>query len=80
MQNFVGKTFFCLYVAVGTVFSRTSAGNAAISGTVSDPSGAVIPNAIVTLNNDKLGLHRVLRTTGGGILMRRLYLRTAITR
>ncbi len=37
-----------------------------VLGTVSDPSGAVIPGATVTLENSDQGLHRTTQTDGAG--------------
>ena len=53
---------------VAVLFAATSAsaqsGNAgAVRGTVTDPSGAVIPNATVHLTNEISGLDRTATTT-----------------
>lgn len=40
---------------------------ASISGTVTDPSGAVIPKATVTLHNDGTGADRTVQTDGSGV-------------
>ena len=61
------RVFVCLYLFAVTLSAQTSAGNGAISGSVSDSSGAVIAGAQVKLDNDKLGIHRDLKTTSGGV-------------
>ena len=53
-------------LAVGTT-SRAQTGNSStIEGTVSDPSGAVVANATVTLHNPVSGLERSATTDGSG--------------
>lgn len=43
------------------------AGGGNINGTVSDPSGAVIPNAQVTLTEESTGVKHTTTTTSGGV-------------
>ena len=57
--------YLCFLAALAT--AQTSAGNGAITGSVTDRSGSAVPNAQVKLDNDKLGIHRELKTTGGGV-------------
>jgi hypothetical protein len=40
--------------------------SSSLSGAVSDPSGAVIPNAKITIRNNATGAERVITTNGGG--------------
>jgi hypothetical protein len=40
--------------------------SSSLSGTVTDPSGAVVPNARVTAHNDSNGQDRVVQTNGSG--------------
>ncbi len=49
------------------LFGQTAAGVGAISGTVTDPSGASVAGAQVVVENSRLGIHRQLTTTGGGV-------------
>src|SRR5438309_11041664 len=42
-------------------------GTGELSGVVTDPSGAVVPNAQITLSNDATGDKRTTATTGAGI-------------
>jgi hypothetical protein len=49
------------------VIAQTSAGMGAIGGVVTDPSGAAVAGATVVLENPRLGIHRDLTATGGGI-------------
>src|SRR6267378_2751283 len=50
-------------------FSQTVAGFGAITGLVRDASGAVVPDADVTLTNTSRGISRSARTNGGGIFL-----------
>ncbi len=61
------KLLVCLCVATVTAWAQTSAGNGAISGSVTDPAGAAVPGAHVIVDNRKLGIHRELKTTSGGV-------------
>src|SRR5580698_6665155 len=40
--------------------------SSSLSGTITDPSGAVVPNAKVTIHNDANGQDRSVQTNGGG--------------
>jgi hypothetical protein len=42
------------------------ADSSSLSGTVTDPSGAVVPNARVTIHNDANGQERTVQTNGSG--------------
>ena len=42
-------------------------GTGELSGVVTDPSGAVVPNAQITLSNNATGDKRTAVTTGAGI-------------
>ena len=48
------------------VMAQTS-GNGNIVGTVTDPSGAVVPNATVVVTNTDTGVSRTLTTNGDGL-------------
>jgi hypothetical protein len=65
-----GKTFrilTLLAMALATVHAPAQGGNAgAIHGTVTDPSGAVIPNATVHLTNPRSGLDRTSSSDAQG--------------
>jgi hypothetical protein len=59
---------FPILVVVFMAFtaSAQSGNTGAVRGTVTDPSGAVVPNATVTLNNARSGLLRTLQTDATG--------------
>ena len=65
-----GKVFrilTLLALALATVHAPAQGGNAgAIRGTVTDPSGAVIPNATVHLTNPRSGLDRTSSSDAQG--------------
>jgi hypothetical protein len=52
------------------VFAQSSGNSTSVSGTVSDPSGAVIPNAVVEIRNPVSGFQRTVTTdTSGNFLI-----------
>src|SRR5580658_9035095 len=59
------SALFLLLVQSQRVFGQVDEG--AITGTISDPSGAVIPNAQVTLTNTDQGLTLTTTTNGSGV-------------
>lgn len=63
------KLFQLLALLVCAVpsFTQTSAGVGAISGVVTDPSGALVGGATVVIENPNLGMRRDLSTTSGGV-------------
>ncbi len=56
-------------VAMAAVFAISAAGQstATLSGTVTDPSGAVVPNSQVVVHSLATGLDRIMSTDGAGI-------------
>ena len=60
------RFLFVLCVALIGVSFSTFAQQAAIVGTVTDPSGAVVPNVNVTITNTDTGLSRVYPTNEAG--------------
>ena len=49
------------------LYSQVAAGLGGVSGIVADSSGATVPDAIVQVDNDRLGIHRKVKTGNGGI-------------
>jgi len=62
--NFFGLAFLCL-VLTPFVFGQTS-GSGALSGTIRDASGAVVPNATVTITNKGTNQTRTAMTGADG--------------
>lgn len=54
-------------LTAGVPVSAQIAGTGSIQGTVTDPSGAVIPNAAVTLTEDATQVKHETKTDGGGL-------------
>src|SRR5712691_9247903 len=57
-------TFFLLVSVAGVAVSQTETGQ--ISGKVTDPNGAVVPNATVTVKNTNTGAERTVQANGSG--------------
>lgn len=60
---FTSVVLLCATALLG----QTSAGVGAISGVVTDPSGAVVAGAQVVVENQGLGIRREMQTTSGGV-------------
>ena len=58
--------FFSVGITVPFAHGQTLASSAALSGSVSDPSGARVPNATVTLTNPEKGITRAFKTNDEG--------------
>src|SRR5436305_10092797 len=56
--------FFCFALMVGSLAAQTFRGT--ILGTVTDPSGAVVSGAKVTIKNVNTGLERTTQTSADG--------------
>src|SRR5581483_9236756 len=55
-----------LVFAIGCIQARAQATQGSIIGTVRDPNGSVVPNAVVTLTNTGEGTERTARTSTVG--------------
>jgi hypothetical protein len=58
--------FLGLFALFPTLNTTAQVVNGTISGTVTDATGAVIPNAHVVIHNDDVGVERTLTTSGAG--------------
>lgn len=54
-------------ILTGALFAQSEAGGATVTGTVTDPSGAAVTGAKVTLTGDQTGFTRVLETNSSGL-------------
>ena len=65
-----GKTRVVLGLAIGLLpsfpFAHAQVASGAISGTVTDSSGAIIPGAVVTITNADTGVSRTVQTDNSG--------------
>ena len=52
----------CLLVAVPAALAQNAGNSTAVTGTVADPTGAVIPGATVTIHNPVSGFERSATT------------------
>ena len=57
----------CALVFVAGAYAQATAGLGAVSGTVRDASGAVIPGATVVVANDGKGIKRTMNSTEAGV-------------
>lgn len=64
IQEKISKTALCLVLAAGAALAQTSVGR--IVGTVTDSSGAVIPNAQITVRNERTGEEQKRTSTENG--------------
>ncbi len=60
-------TIFCLFVGFGQIFAQSQASTGQITGVVSDSTGAVVPNATVTISNKDTGSNKTSSTNDNGI-------------
>ena len=60
---------FCCVLLLGSCLQARPqvAGTGSIQGTIQDPSGAVIPNALVSLANASTAVVRSVRSDGSGL-------------
>jgi hypothetical protein len=58
--KFLSTAIFCLLLTVGQIFAQSTV-TGGINGTVTDPAGAIVPNATVTVTN--LGTNNVVTVT-----------------
>ena len=65
MMRIFGVAFAVLWLAV-PVFAQSQAANGSIEGTVSDPSGGVLPGVTMTITNTDNGTERVIVTSADG--------------
>src|SRR5580692_9463847 len=65
MKNLAYSVMVLLSIAAAA-WAQTS-GSGTISGTLTDPNGAVIPNATVTILNVDTGIERSLASNGAGL-------------
>src|SRR5205809_6405224 len=64
LRRWLPEAIVLLALAATQVVAQTSSGR--ISGTVSDPQGAVLPGVTVTVTQDRTGLTRTARTDQAG--------------
>src|SRR5205807_5500364 len=66
MKRFLLLAAVVLVLAMPACFGQASAINGQIEGTVTDPTGAVVPGATVTIENVNTGFRRELKTDSSG--------------
>jgi hypothetical protein len=63
------RLFACLSVLVAATWAQSVAGLGAISGTVTDASGARVPDAEVVVKNIEKGISRTIQTNAAGLFL-----------
>lgn len=63
-MKFLALSAFCLFMIGGTAMAQA---NGTISGTVSDSTGAVVPNATIKLVNKATNLEKTLTSSNDGV-------------
>src|SRR5215475_2857592 len=66
-MNRISRLALAVVVCAAGAFAQGVAGLGAVSGTVRDASGAVVPDASVVLTNESKGIRRALQTTEAGV-------------
>src|ERR1700687_4665462 len=72
MLAFYKKSFFPLFIAVFFLalgfqaHAQSGGSSTSVTGTVVDPTGAVVPNAVVEIRNPVSGFERTVTTDGSG--------------
>ena len=61
------RIVLCLFLFALLAFAQAEIGGASLNGTVTDSSGAAVPNAKVTLTNSQTGLTRTTATNAAGL-------------
>src|ERR1051325_6161360 len=64
VKRIVGSAILCLALSSASVWAQFTS---AITGTVTDPSGAVVPSAAVTIENAQTGESRSVNTSSDGL-------------
>src|SRR5712671_2044745 len=65
MKKVLALSLCSLAFAAGA-YAQATAGGGAISGSVRDASGAVVPDATVVVANESRGIKREMQSTGAG--------------
>ncbi|CAN5328765.1 carboxypeptidase regulatory-like domain-containing protein [soil metagenome] len=65
-KSFKNLAFLVIFVASNSLLVLAQSSNGSISGTITDESQAVLPNAAVTVTNTETGLTRTFQTTDDG--------------
>jgi outer membrane receptor protein involved in Fe transport len=67
MSRNIGITLLLLCLLSTAAFAQSEAGGATLLGTVTDPTGATVAAAKVTLSSPQIGFTRVTQTTDSGL-------------
>jgi hypothetical protein len=65
--KFLSAAIFCLFLSVGQIFAQSQGSTGSITGIVADATGAVVPNATVTLTSQATNQTQTTTSSGDGI-------------
>lgn len=65
--KFLAVAMFCLLLGVGNIFAQSQGSTGSITGVVSDSTGAIVPNATVTLTSQATNQTQTATTSSDGI-------------
>jgi outer membrane receptor protein involved in Fe transport len=67
MNRFTRILGLLMLIVLGITFSVAQSSRGTVTGVITDPSGAVVPNATATLKSDSTGLSQTTKTNNAGI-------------
>src|SRR5579864_6222358 len=67
MKQTILFLYMCIFAFAATCFGQSEVGGASLNGTVTDPSGASVPRARVTVTNTATGFTRNTETSDAGL-------------
>ena len=67
MKSYFAALTLAFAMCASTAHAQVAAGLGGLTGVVTDASGSTVPNADVSIDNERLGIHRKITTGNGGL-------------